>query len=142
MTALPQPPPESQLISARRKETALSYRQAARQAGMSPERWRQIEQGMARVARGTDVPVRDAPADTVAKMAWVVGATPAELESCGRADAAAGLRALIAAEPPRDQTTDEMLAELSERLRSIESHLGLRDNGNGKGKGNDQANAS
>jgi hypothetical protein len=128
MTASPQPPlppapPESQLIAARRKamDPPPSYRKAAKAAGISPERWRQIETGIARVARGTDVPVSGVPADTIARMAHAVGATPAELESCGRADAAAELRQIIAAEPASDA---DVLADILKRVAALEEHFG------------------
>lgn len=131
MTATPQPPlppapPESQLIAARRKamDPEPSYRKAARAAGISPERWRQIETGIARVARGTDVPVRDVPAQTIARMARVVGATPAELESVGRADAAAELRRIIEAEPQEEMSQAEMIADLRRRLSALEEQYG------------------
>jgi hypothetical protein len=126
MTADPQPPPESQLIAARRKamDPEPSYRKAAREAGISPERWRQIETGVARVARGVDVPVRDVPAATIARMALFVRATPAELEACGRPDAARELATLLAARPERELSDAEMFADLSERIRWIEKQLG------------------
>lgn len=129
MTAHPQPPlppPEAQLIAARRSaaDPVPSMRSCAKRAGISPERWRQIETGVARVARGTDVPVRDVPAATIARMALVVGATPAELTSCGRADAATDLAALIAAQPEPEVRDSEMWREIRDRVAWLEQQLG------------------
>ena len=88
------PPPEAALIAARlaARVPHMSRREAARRAGISETRWRQIENGIIRV-RGADYP-EVAPAGTLARIALVVGITPAELESAGRPDAAAELAQL------------------------------------------------
>jgi len=87
-------PPEAQLIARKRKalRPTLSMLEAARRAGMSATRWRQLETGSIRV-KGADYPER-APADTLARMAWVTGATAAELCEAGRPDAAEELERL------------------------------------------------
>lgn len=87
LTAMKKPPrpPEGVLIE-RYRETArpkISARAAARIAGVSDTRWRQIVEGTS--AAG--------PADTVARMAQAVGVPTAELEAV-RPDAAAEARYL------------------------------------------------
>ncbi|MFF0395093.1 hypothetical protein ACFYSJ_04785 [Streptomyces sp. NPDC005248] len=77
----------------------MSARKAAGLAGLSDARWRQIVSGYQSVS-GSYVAVR-APADTLARMAQVVGVTPAELRNAGREDAAAELEELGAPPAPR-----------------------------------------
>lgn len=138
MTALPQPPPEALLIQAGREKLGWSYRRAAREAGMSAERWRQIEQGIARVARGVDVPVQDAPSDTIARMARAVNITAAELRSCGRDNAAVELEKILRTAPEAERDMHEELAEVKERLRRLEQDR-FGDDGE-EGKDEDDAN--
>lgn len=118
----PAPPAEGSLITAALKSSKLSAREAARRAGISEGRWRQISQGFQTVSR-QHVPVRG-PADTVARMAQVVGVTPEQLDEVGRADAAEELRALPSPpEPEMDLTLPQakrMLDELYERVRRLE----------------------
>lgn len=85
----PTQPPEAQLLERLRTghRPKLSVRSAADQAGMSDARWRQIAKGFKYEAGGIRVPAR-APADTLARMAKVVGATPDQLREAGRDDAA------------------------------------------------------
>lgn len=82
-------PPEGALLETLRSAARpkLSVREAARRASISPSRWTQIERGYKQETRELRVPVR-APADTLARMAEVVGATPAQLADAGRKDAA------------------------------------------------------
>jgi transcriptional regulator with XRE-family HTH domain len=68
----------------------LSAREAARRAGISEGRWRQIASGYQVVSAGVYAPVRG-PAQTLARMAAVVGVTPAQLTEAGRPDAAKAL---------------------------------------------------
>ena len=68
----------------------LSAREAARRAGISEGRWRQIAGGYQVVSAGVYAPVRG-PAQTLARMAAVVGVTPAQLTEAGRPDAARAL---------------------------------------------------
>lgn len=98
MTPL-KPPPEAVLIATKRDGAVprLSMREAARLAGISATRWRQLEAGTIRV-KGTDYPEK-APAETLALMAQAVGATPEELRTSGRDDAAAILVKILAVEP-------------------------------------------
>ena len=86
----PEPPREAALIEAARKRARLSVREAARQAGLSDARWRQITSGYQSVS-GSHIPVK-APADTLARMAQVLHITAEELVEVGREDAAKALR--------------------------------------------------
>ena len=133
MTANPQPPPEAALIAERRDAMIprLSMRQAAQRMGVpfSAARWRQLESGIRRVG-GTDFP-ETGPAETIARMARVVGITPVELTNCGRLDAAHVLAAL----PPPEQspaTIDDLreivrrqaeaLDQQEQRIRKLEGN--------------------
>jgi transcriptional regulator with XRE-family HTH domain len=98
MSTRPAPTPEGELIKDALKRTRLSARRAAERAGISEGRWRQIVNGYQTVTRGQHVPVTG-PAETVARMAHVVGVTPEQLEGVQRADAAAELRLLLRTMP-------------------------------------------
>jgi len=107
----------------------LSAREAARRAGISEGRWRQIASGYQVVSAGVYAPVRG-PAGTLARMAAVVGVTPAQLRRAGRTDAA---RALAAA-PAEADVGQELLQRVRamnsdqarELLATIALQLGLR----------------
>jgi hypothetical protein len=88
----PEPPPWGALITDALHRAQLSAREAARRAGISEGRWRQITGGYQVVSAGVYAPVRG-PAATLARMAAVVGVTPAQLRQAGRADAAKELTA-------------------------------------------------
>jgi transcriptional regulator with XRE-family HTH domain len=96
MPTRPAPPPWGALITAALRQAGLSAREAARRAGLSEGRWRQITSGYQVVSAGVYAPVRG-PAATLARMASVAGVTPGQLEQAGRADAAAVLAAAPAA---------------------------------------------
>jgi len=103
MEQRPDPPPEGRLIADAAARMNLSIREAARRAGISYGRWRQITQGYQNVSPGSFAPVH-APAKTVAKMAAVVGVTPEQMEAEGeRPDAAEIMRLAAAPEPRRDR---------------------------------------
>lgn len=91
-----QPPPEGLLIGRKRREKnpRLSRLEAGRLAGISETRWRQLESGVIRI-KGTDYPER-APDDTLARMAFAVGVSAAELAEAGRPEAAVLLARLAA----------------------------------------------
>lgn len=78
----------------------FSQREAARRAGISETRWRQIVSGHQAVG-GEQVPFRS-PDETLARMAHVVGVVPEQLEDAGRAGAAAELRDLEAGKRDAD----------------------------------------
>lgn len=84
-----------ELIESLRKglRPALSVRKAAEAASISEGRWRSLAKGTHQVSKGTAVPTR-APADTLARMARVVGATPDQLREVGREDAAGELEVM------------------------------------------------
>src|SRR6202451_467876 len=87
MPTRPAPPPWGALITSALRRAGLSAREAARRAGISEGRWRQITSGYQVVSPGVYAPVRG-PAHTVARMAAVAGLTPAQLRTAGRDDAA------------------------------------------------------
>lgn len=91
----PKPTPEGKLIAQRREaiRPKLSQNRAAKAIGLSGNRWRHIEKGFQTVAAGIKAPVMG-PADTLAKMAQLVGVTSDELIAAGRQDAADELAAL------------------------------------------------
>jgi hypothetical protein len=99
--ARPDPTPWGAAITAACREAGQSARAAARQAGISEGRWRQITAGYQVVSPGVYAPARG-PAHTVARMAAVAGLTPAQLRATGRDDAAR----LLAAQ---GGTLDELL---------------------------------
>lgn len=92
VTEVPERRPEGSLIETAREAHSpkLSARAAAARAGISDGRWRQIANGYISVGTGHYAPVI-APADTLARMAKVVGVTPEQLADVGREDAAGEL---------------------------------------------------
>jgi hypothetical protein len=141
MEQRPEQPPEGKLIAAAAERQDLSIREAARRAGISYGRWRQIVTGYQNVSPGSYAPVH-APARTLAKMAAVVRVTPEQMETEGeRPDAAAVMReqpavpAPAAAEPapllrkerlPYDQDGAEGLHPyLQEVRRELYAAIGL-----------------
>src|SRR5258708_32144315 len=88
----PEPPPWRALITAALPRAQLSAREAAGRGGISGGRWRQIAGGSQVVSAGVYAPVHG-PAGTLARMAAVVGVTPAQLRRAGRPDAARALAA-------------------------------------------------
>jgi hypothetical protein len=114
MTTAPQQPPEMALIRRRREDRVphLSMREAARRAGISSPWWRVLETGIRRV-KGQDFP-ETANAETLARMALVVGATEQELRDTGRADAAEKLAKLIAAGPDPVEQIAEVIRQSSD----------------------------
>jgi Helix-turn-helix domain len=139
MTSPPSPPAEARLLAAKRQEPPrLSMSEAARRAGMSSTRWRQIENGY-RLFHGMYEP-ESAPAPKLAVMARVVGITPAQLRDCGRDDAAGELEALLAATPPAPSSDGDLrkrLADLEEAARRLRADLDAR-----KGTGDGETTAS
>jgi transcriptional regulator with XRE-family HTH domain len=93
-TSPPEQPRAMKLIRARRKQMRLSYIRAGKLAGISDTRWRQLEDGY-RVVHGTTF-AEEAPAATLARMAFAVSVLPPELAEAGRPDAAAELDILRA----------------------------------------------
>jgi transcriptional regulator with XRE-family HTH domain len=109
MTTKPEPQPEGKLITEARKRARLSGREAARRAGISEGRWRQIVNGYIVVAKGVYSPVVAAPAGTVARMAQTVDLSPEALAAAGRPDAAEELRQLnLAARDAAEHLPDDL----------------------------------
>jgi transcriptional regulator with XRE-family HTH domain len=112
MTERPNPPPWGALITAALAREGISAREGARRAGLSEGRWRQITGGYQVVSPGVYAEVRG-PAGTLARMAAVVGVSPAELRAAGREDAAE----LLAGQAGRRPAGQEML----ERVRAMDT---------------------
>jgi transcriptional regulator with XRE-family HTH domain len=113
----PEPQPEGILILDALKRTRLSGREAARRAGISEGRWRQIVNGYQVVAKGVYHSTAGAPADTVARMAQAVYIEPDALEAAGRGDAAEELRNLNRS----SQATDRASDDLDQRIARLKS---------------------
>jgi len=104
MDQRPEQPPEGKLIADAAARMKLSIREAARRAGISYGRWRQVTQGYQNVSPGSYAPVR-APARTLARMAQVVGIPAEAMETSGqRPDVAEVMRETTRREtaPSRD----------------------------------------
>jgi hypothetical protein len=86
--------PEGRLIEVAQKRARISARKAADAAGMSDARWRQIVNGYQSAGAGQVVTVHG-PDDTIARMAEVVGVSPAEMREAGRERAAEVLEGLL-----------------------------------------------
>jgi transcriptional regulator with XRE-family HTH domain len=120
MADRPEPPPWGTLIAAALRSAGISAREAARRAGISEGRWRQISSGYQVVSPGVYARVRG-PAATLAKMAAVAGLTPAELRASGRDDAAeALLRQQAAGALLREEAERLPRAEMLERVRAMD----------------------
>jgi transcriptional regulator with XRE-family HTH domain len=112
MVDRPAPPAWGVLITAALRAAGMSAREAARRAGISEGRWRQIASGYQVVSPGAYAQVRG-PAATLARMATVAGVTPEQLTSAGRDDAA---RVMLRQQQDRP-AGDEMLA----RVRAMDT---------------------
>lgn len=105
MDQRPEQPPEGRLIAAAAAHLDLSIREAARRAGISYGRWRQVVSGVQNVSPGSYAKVH-APAKTLARMAAVVGVTPDQMEAAGRPDAAGIMRQDAPPAPPPRREID------------------------------------
>lgn len=93
-------PTEMALIeSLREAPPKVTVARAAKRARMHESRWRQLAKGYQQVTADTRAPTK-APASTLARMARAVGATPDQLRSVGREDAAKALESLPARPDP------------------------------------------
>lgn len=116
----PEPPPEAALIQTALKSARLSARSAAKRAGISDARWRQIVSGYQSVS-GSYIAVR-APAETLARMAHTVGLAADQLAEAGREDAAQELQELIdtqPASPAADYTSDPHIEAVAQLLATL-----------------------
>lgn len=123
MSDRPAQRPEGELIAKAQKRARLSNREAAKRAGISEARWRHIISGY-RSEAGQHVPV-SGPADTIARMAQVVGATPEQLAEVGREDAAEAFREIV---PPQEpglvpMTRDELIARANDLMTEAQEYL-------------------
>jgi hypothetical protein len=114
----PQAPPWGTLISAALAREGLSARAAARRAGLSEGRWRQITGGYQVVSPGVYAPVRG-PATTLARMAAVAGVTAEQLRAAGRDDAAGLLDRQQETRPAADEMIDRVKAMNSDQAREL-----------------------
>ena len=113
----PEAPPEARLIRRLREQAPkMSRYEAAATAGISEARWRMIETGV-RWFRGEPLPEPPAPAQTVARMAWAVGATAGQLTEAGRDDAAAELEAIAAQVEQSGNFSGRQAKALAKRVR-------------------------
>ena len=94
MDTRPETTARRQAHSRRRQPPRPLHPRSRKRAGISYGRWRQIVMGYQNISPGVYAAVH-APAKTVAKMARVVGVTPAQLTEAGREDAAAILADLL-----------------------------------------------
>ncbi len=128
MAERPPPPPWGALLTKALADAQLSAREAAKRAGISEGRWRQIASGYQVVSPGVYAPVQG-PARTLARMAAAAGVTPAQLTDTGRPDAAKALAAQEA-----DASHEQMLQRVREMnpdqarelLAAIAVQLGIR----------------
>jgi hypothetical protein len=109
------------------RHARLSAREAARRAGLSEGRWRQITAGYQVVSAGVYAPVRG-PAATLARMAAVAGVTPDQLRQAGRPDAAKALDAApaTAGDEVLQRVREMDQVQVRELLGTIALQLGIR----------------
>jgi hypothetical protein len=115
MTALPQPPPEADLIRARREAAFLSMRAAAIGAGISPTAWAEVEAGYKKPAPGVEVPKKGTP-KTLSQMALFLRIAPGEMRDRGRADVADYMEKILTAVNESPLTEHQKMA-LAKRIR-------------------------
>lgn len=125
MTERPEPPPWGALITAALASEGISAREAARRAGLSEGRWRQITAGYQVVSPGVYAHVRG-PAATLARMAAVVGITPAQLMSAGRDDAAKVLAGRLDRKPADDEMLERIKAMDTDQARELLATIAMR----------------
>jgi hypothetical protein len=125
MQERPDPPPWGVLISAALGGGPLSARQAARQAGISEARWRQITSGYQVVSPGVYAPVRG-PAATLARMAAVAGVTAADLRAAGRDDAAGMLDGQAADNSAQDRLLRRIRSMDNDQARELLAQIAVR----------------
>jgi hypothetical protein len=140
MSQRPDPPPLGAALAAALAGSGLSARQAARRAGISEGRWRQISGGYQVIRPGVYAPVRG-PATTVARMAAAAGLSAAQLRTAGREDAARALEGRASSGQVLE-LRDELLARISsldcdqarELLVQLADRLGATAAAGGRGE--------
>jgi len=116
MTALPQPPPEADLIRARREALFISMRQAALGAGVSPTAWAEVESGRKKPAPGVTVAKRGTP-KILSQMALFLRISPGEMRDRGRGDVADYMDKILTAVNDAPQLSDRQKLKLASRIR-------------------------
>lgn len=112
-------PPEGRLIEQARERKRLSQNKAAKAAGMSGTRWRQVVAGWASGGEGIQIPVHG-NAKRIALMAQVVDVTPEQLEEVGREDAARELREL---RPSDEPDAEPSLRDVVEQMNALTQEI-------------------
>jgi transcriptional regulator with XRE-family HTH domain len=125
MTERPEPPPWGALITAALASEGISAREAARRAGLSEGRWRQITGGYQVVSPGVYAQVRG-PAGTLARMAAVTGVTPAQLRAAGREDAAKVLVSQRDRRPADSDMLERVKAMDTDQARELLATIAVR----------------
>jgi transcriptional regulator with XRE-family HTH domain len=125
MNERPDPPAWGALITAALASEGISAREAARRAGMSEGRWRQITAGYQVVSPGVYAQVHG-PAGTLARMAAVVGVTPDQLRAAGRDDAATVLAAQLERQPANDEMLERIKAMDTDQARELLATIAVR----------------
>jgi len=124
MPERPAQPPWGVLMTKALARSNLSAREAARRTGISEGRWRQIASGYQVVSAGVYAPVHGPPR-TLARMAAVVGVTPAQLRKAGRPDAAKAL-ATADAEMGHEQMFQRVREMSPDQARELLAMIALR----------------
>lgn len=115
------PTKEGLLIERARNRALLSIREAAKKAGVSEGRWRQVEKGYQAIGNGLHRASR-ARTRTLVQMAQVVRVTSDELRAAGRSDAADMLRELTEGEDAAKR-----LDELDRRINRLKANPKARE---------------
>lgn len=112
-------PPEGRLIEEARERLNISQNQAAKRAGMSGTRWRQIVYGEASGGPGIKNPVHG-NAETIARMATAVKISAEQLTEVGRDDAAEERIKLLREESGQPETAADPKPEDPQLRRLLE----------------------
>jgi hypothetical protein len=115
MTALPQPPPEADLIRTRREALFLSMRQAAIGAGISPTAWAEVETARKKVAPGVEI-ARRGTAKIVSQMALFLKISPGEMRDRGRPDVGDYMEAILRTVQAEPRLTGRQKRGLATRI--------------------------
>lgn len=122
----PKPSAAVAAIDRMRQDEGLSIRQAARRAGISDGRWRQLAKGYSAAGGGMKIPANPT-AETLAAMARAVGMPPEQLREFGEPEAA---RVLVGrAVRERDWEVDLSEVPAEDLLAELSARLGVGDRG-------------
>jgi len=118
--------PEAALLEGlRTAQYKLTQKAAAKKAGITESRWRQVVGGYQPSKDGAPRVRVVAPAQTIARMAYAVDAKPQQLKDAGRQDAAVELAEILASNPT-DQSLPavEALPRPDEMAKQVREHVG------------------